>query len=217
MLKVTRKSVTSYADLQRIDYKQLSKAAEKLKARRAALLNPEVYSEEAIAKHRQELAAEYETTIAPLFERIRERVADVRGAAEAWTPAQRRLEAAIADPAAAAALAVRLASVPVGDLPRLAQEAVDTANWLLADAVAAQRARIDSADDQPLAKAIETTLAAMGADELAPALTAAAQVGEFFALAQIDSAEASGFPMRTTRLIGLAMEYPGAMTTGKAA
>ncbi|MDX2206038.1 MAG: hypothetical protein SFU57_00180 [Gemmatimonadales bacterium] len=217
MLKVTKRSVLEHADAQAVDFRQLQKAARRLTEKRQALLDPATYSADRIAQHRQELDAEHERTVMPLLLRLRERADQVEGAAEAWSPERRRLEAAIADPSGAAALTARLATVPVRELVHLAREAAAKDNWLLADAVAANRERIIASDSPELVREWSETLAGMGAEETGPALAAARQVGEQYAVATIEAAEASGVSLSNTRRMELALEYPGAMTTGKVA
>lgn len=201
-------------EIQTIDLRTLQKAADRYAAE-TAKLDPKTYSAEFVQQRRAELRQDALRVVEPLLGEMRERADLARQAREIWTPARRRLSASLEDPVTAAALSSRLALAAVRELPRLASEAAEKGDWVLADAVHCQTGRLDNQNPEMvgIARELERVLDGMGADTVATVHQNEQAVGGAYAAARWLVGEVTGHPLTPQQKLTIGHEYPTLLTS----
>jgi hypothetical protein len=191
------------------DYKILERAGRKY-AEKMRELNPETYAPEFLERRTLEIQQEASGTVGPVLARLRERHERAQQAKDLWRFERRRLDASLADPVTAAALSSRIALVAAEELPRLAREAADRPDWLLADAVLNRVNQLEpNANGMAIGQQVQQAIQGIDGEHTRLALEAIGAIGQDFARAQIVRAEISGKPLTTIQKLALAYEHPG--------
>jgi hypothetical protein len=194
------------------DYRQIQKAAGRFEAE-LKKLTPETFSAEFLSQRKRELQKELDAAVEPALRRLADRYQQASAAREAWSPARRRLDAALGDPVKAAGLAGVLATASANDLPRLAADAAKKHDWLLAHAVLTRVSSL-AAGPETLAidHAVSKALEGMDAEDTGAVFETIGAIGRHYAQARILTAAVIGKPLSGIQQLELAHEHPGLMT-----
>lgn len=169
------------------------------------------YTPEHLAKERARIDEEFTRETAPTLRRMEERVAGLRHANGSWSPAARRLGAALADPSLAAALAQRLAHVRIENLAGLGRDAVASRDFLLADAIAVRLGTLagESTEHAEAARVVLADLDRLGTDDANQVAGWFQATGADLVRARVLCAEGAGTPISPAERFAMAREFPG--------
>jgi len=182
-------------------------------AQRARMALDEGLRGDARAARALEITQTYEKATEGLLGAAGADAREALAARRAWDPADYRARVALSDPVAAAAIRDRVALVPDGHLPTLAEQAREAEDWVLADAIGLRVGALlatttPGTEQMDALEHASKSLSAMEVPGAEAALALVTEVSESAVVARYVDRAGVGRPLTGAEQIEVALQAP---------